>query len=218
MPITLEEALVFTLKWEGGYTNDPLDPGGATNFGIIQKRYDQYRKSKGLNKQSVKFITKAEYVEIYEDYYWKPVRSEYLQGPLGLALFDTAVNMGVGGAISRLQASLKLPITGKWTQSISDVIHSADQTKVALNICKLRIAKRYARVKQRPSQRRFLRGWLNRDNDLIVKVKSLAGLLPLSVEENFGYDFDIDEISKEFNDDYLKEISVFDEDEDDDEG
>lgn len=213
MPITLEEALVFTLKWEGGYTNDPLDPGGATKYGITQGRYNQYRSAKGLSRQSVKFITKTEYKEIYEKYYWDPVRSQYLQGTLGLVLFDTAVNMGVGGAISRLQAALKVKITGKWTQDISDVIHSADQTAVALYICKLRIAKRYARVRQRPSQRKFLRGWLNRDNDLIVKVKSMVGMLPMSDEINFDYDFDSDEIAAEFTDEYLDEVAEFDEDE-----
>ena len=34
MPITLSEALQFTLKWEGGYTNHPKDPGGATNVNL----------------------------------------------------------------------------------------------------------------------------------------------------------------------------------------
>ena len=210
MPITIQEALVFTLKWEGGYSNHPLDPGGATNYGIIQSRYDQYRKSKGLATQSVKFISKAEYEEIYDVYYWDPVRAQYVSGPLGLALFDTAVNLGVGGCISRLQASLKVPITGKWTQAISDVIHSADQTAVAINICKLRIAKRYARVKQKPSQTVFLKGWLNRDNDLLKKVKSLAGVSSLAVDE-FSNEFDDDEVQKEFDQSLLDELENYDE-------
>ena len=210
MPITLQEALVFTLKWEGGFSNHPLDPGGATNYGIIQSRYDQYRKSKGLSTQSVKFISKAEYEEIYDVYYWDPVRAQYVSGPLGLALFDTAVNLGVGGCISRLQASLKVPITGKWTQAISDVIHSADQTAVAINICKLRIAKRYARVKQKPSQTVFLKGWLNRDNDLLKKVKSLAGVTSLAVDE-FSNEFDDDEIQEEFDHSLLEELEHYDE-------
>ena len=81
MPITLSDALIFTLAWEGGYTNHPLDPGGATNFGIIQVEYDKYRKSKNLSTQSVKFITKNEYTEIYDKQYWEPVRSQYLLGP-----------------------------------------------------------------------------------------------------------------------------------------
>lgn len=215
MPITLDEALKFTLKWEGGYTNHPLDPGGATNYGIIQTRYNSYRKSKNLPIQPVKLITKAEYTEIYEKYYWDPVRSQYLLGTLGLVLFDTAVNMGVSGAISRLQASLKVPITGKWTEAISDKIHNSDQTAIALNICKLRVAKRYARVKQKPSQKVFLRGWLNRDNDLIKKVKSMVGIMSLSEDvDNFDYEFDSDEIIAEYTDELINEISFFDEEED----
>ena len=210
MPITLKEALVFTLKWEGGFTNHPLDPGGATNYGIIQSRYDQYRKSKGLALQSVKNISKSEYEEIYDVYYWDPVRAQYVSGPLGLALFDTAVNLGVGGCISRLQASLKVPITGKWTQAISDKIHSADQTAVAINICKLRVAKRYARVRQNATQKVFLKGWLNRDNDLLRKVKSLAGVSSLAFDE-FSNEFDDEEIQSEFDDSLLDEIDNFDE-------
>ena len=210
MPITLKEALVFTLAWEGGFTNHPLDPGGATNYGVIQSRYDEYRKFKGLAKQSVKFITKSEYEEIYDKYYWDPVRAQYVSGPLGLALFDTAVNLGVGGCISRLQASLKVPITGKWTKEISDVIHSADQTAVAINICKLRIAKRYARVKQNSTQRVFLRGWLNRDNALMKKVKSLAGVTSLAFDE-FSNEFDDEEIQNEFDPSLLDELEGYDE-------
>jgi lysozyme family protein len=210
MPITLDEALQFTLKWEGGFTNHPKDPGGPTNFGIIQSRYDEYRNYKKLPKQSVKFITKTEYTEIYDKYYWDPVRSQWLQGTLGLVLFDTAVNMGVGGAMTRLHKALNLPIESVWTKAISDLIHESDQDKLALEICKMRIAKRYARVSERKDQAVFLRGWLNRDNSLIVKVKSLAGLTPLSLEE-FSYDFDEDEIMSLYTDQVLYELEQFDE-------
>lgn len=215
MPITLQEALIFTLKWEGGYSNHPLDPGGATNFGIIQSRYNQYLRTKGLPAKPVKQITKAEYEEIYDKFYWDPVRAQYVDGTLGLVLFDTAVNLGVGGCISRLQSSLKVPITGRWTQAISDKIHSSDQLAVALNICKLRIAKRYQRVKQNSTQKVFLNGWLNRDNDLIVKVKSMAGIKSMSVEE-FSYDFDSDEVLGEFDQDLLDELDKFDQENQDD--
>jgi len=211
MPITLQEALLFTLKWEGGYSNHPLDPGGATNFGIIQSRYNEYLKSKGQGPKPVKFITKAEYEEIYDKYYWDPVRAQYVDGTLGLVLFDTAVNLGVGGCLSRLQSSLKLPITGTWTQNISDNIHSADQLAIALNICKLRIAKRYQRVKQNPTQKVFLAGWLNRDNALIVKVKSMVGIKSMSVEE-FAYDFDSDDVLGEFDQNLLDELDKYDQD------
>lgn len=210
MPITLSDALIFTLAWEGGFTNHPLDPGGATNFGVIQSRYDEYRKLKKLKTQSVKFITKAEYEEIYDKYYWDPVRAQYLSGPLGLSLFDTAVNLGVGGALSRLQSSMKLPVTGTWTKNISDKIHDSNQLDIAINICKLRVAKRYARVKQRPDQVVFLKGWLNRDNALLRKVKSLGGTAALSIEP--GYDFDTEEIMNEYDVELLSQLDSFDQD------
>lgn len=214
MPITLEEALRFTLKWEGGYTNDPLDPGGPTNFGVIQSRYDQYRRDNNLSLQSVKFITKKEYTEIYEKYYWDPIRAEWVSSPLGLVLFDTAVNLGVGGATARLQSSLKVPVTSRWTQAISNTIHTADQVAVALNICNLRIAKRYARVRQRSDQKRFLRGWLNRDNDLIREVRSMVGIQKLDFgEEDFQYEFDSDEILQMFDPILLLELDEYDENE-----
>jgi hypothetical protein len=207
MPITLKDALVFTLKWEGTkFTDHPNDPGGPTRYGIIQREYDKYRRAKGMPVRSVNLITEPEYNEIYEKSYWNPVRSEWLSGPLGLTLFDTAVNLGVGGALSRLQAALKIPISGTWTQEISDVIHDVDQTQIALIICNLRIKKRYDRVKQAPSQKVFLQGWLNRDKDLINKVKSLAGLAT-------QFDFeDLSEIDEEFDQNTLDLIEKFDED------
>lgn len=209
MPITLDEALKFTLKWEGGYTNDPLDPGGPTNFGIIQSRYDEYRKSKNLPTQSVKSITISEYTEIYDKYYWDPIRAQWVSNPLGLVLFDTAVNLGVGGATARLQASLKVSVTSKWTQAISDKIHLSDQFAVALNICNLRIAKRYARVGKAPKQKRFLQGWLNRDNALIREIKKMNGVVNLS--EDFSYEFDSDEIMNMFESILLQDLEEFDE-------
>jgi hypothetical protein len=116
----------------------------------------------------------------------------------------------VGGALSRLQSSLKLPVTGTWTQNISDLIHEANQIDLAINICKLRIAKRYARIKQRPDQVVFLKGWLNRDNALLRKVKSLGDISAMSFEP--GYDFDLDEIMLEFDVELLSQLDSFDQD------
>jgi lysozyme family protein len=175
MPIEFEDALKFVLKWEGGFTNHPKDPGGATNKGITQKVYDVYKVSRKHPKMSVKHILDFEVKEIYETKYWDLVRAKWLKAPLGLVMFDTAVNFGPAGAIRRLQKALKVTITGAWTQEISDVIHECDSGKVALEICKLRKIWRNYRVKQNPSQKVFLKGWLNRDNDLINEVNKLLG-------------------------------------------
>ena len=88
MTITLKEVLKFTLKWEGGFTDDPVDPGGATNKGIIQSVYNRYRRKNGLGIRTVRNLTEEEMLEIYEKDYWDLVRAKYLKSPLGLVMFD----------------------------------------------------------------------------------------------------------------------------------
>ena len=55
-----ERALDFVLEVEGGYTNDPVDRGGATNKGILQRVYDRYRKAEGLRPADVRRILNME--------------------------------------------------------------------------------------------------------------------------------------------------------------
>lgn len=94
------------LAHEGGFVNDPDDPGGPTNRGVTQRVYDGYRKRNGLAPRSVRGITAEEIHEIYRDQYWDAVRGDDL--PLGLdyAVFDYAVNSGVKRAAQHLQEVL----------------------------------------------------------------------------------------------------------------
>jgi lysozyme family protein len=211
MPIKFEDALEFVLKWEGGYTNHPNDLGGATNKGITQKRYNQYRLMKKHPIMDVKFILDYEVKEVYDIYYWDTVRAQYLQAPLGLVMFDTSVNFGPAGAIRRLQKALNLRVTGVWTQEISDVVHSCDGAKIALSICNMRKAWRAYRAEKSPKQKVFLKGWLNRDNDLIDKVKEMQKLNILSIENEVNLHEDPEE---EFLEDDL--LLVAEEDSNDD--
>lgn len=99
-----ENALKFVLNREGGYVNDPNDPGGATNKGITQKTYDSWRKSKGLKTQSVKVIQDSEVKEIYYKNYWLAAGCQKMHVRFAVACFDTAVNMGVSTVKPLLEA------------------------------------------------------------------------------------------------------------------
>lgn len=208
MKIEFETALKFVLKWEGGFTNHPNDLGGATNKGITQKVYDDYRINKKLAKRSVQLISEPELNEIYENNYWEPVRAKWLRAPLALVMFDTSVNFGPAGALRRLQKALNLKVTGRWTKEISDVIHTCDAVEVALEICKLRRLWRHYRVKKNPSQSVFLKGWLNRDNDLVNEVNKLAGIQTFDFDdevkhcENSEINFDEEMLLKVSEEDY----------------
>ena len=99
-----ETMLNFVLLREGGYVNDPDDPGGETNHGITHEVYDSYRRSKKLPKRSVKYITDDEVVDIYYNNYYKASGADKIKNPrLAMAVFDTSVNMGVSVAFPVLK-------------------------------------------------------------------------------------------------------------------
>ena len=107
-----QAALPFILRWENGYVNHPADPGGATNRGVTQRVYDEWRTRQGLPARDVRQVTDDEVHAIYEANYWVPPRCDLLQRQLDLVQFDTAVNMGVGRAVRMLQASLGCAVDG----------------------------------------------------------------------------------------------------------
>lgn len=88
----------LTLQWEGGYTNHPDDPGGPTNLGIIQTEYNNWRRSKNLPLQSVRWITQDEARSIYKNKYWNVMDCDNLPAGLDFAVYDAAVNNGTGRA------------------------------------------------------------------------------------------------------------------------
>jgi len=77
------KALEFTLKWEGGYVNDPKDPGGETKFGISKQKYPD---------EDITHLTLARACELYERDYWLQWKCNERPMPLGAVAFDLYVN------------------------------------------------------------------------------------------------------------------------------
>jgi lysozyme family protein len=113
MKANFDKSLALVLVHEGGYVNHPKDPGGATNRGVTQAVYDAYRKTRGKAGQSVKFITDEEVNAIYKFQYWDRVQGDLLPAGLDYAVFDFAVNSGVGRASKYLQAVLGVAQDGQ---------------------------------------------------------------------------------------------------------
>ena len=102
-----------TLKWEGGYSNDKYDTGGATMHGIIQREYDSYRARHDLPKRSVRLIEPAEEQDIYLHSYWDEVRADELPRGVDLAVFDYGVNSGPQRAVKSMQRALGVAADGR---------------------------------------------------------------------------------------------------------
>jgi lysozyme family protein len=105
MQLNFDQALTWVLEYEGGFSNDPHDPGGATMWGIIQREYDTYRKAKRELPQSVSHISIAERDEIYRKNYWDVMDCDDLPAGIDACAFDAAVNSGPGRAKQWLAAS-----------------------------------------------------------------------------------------------------------------
>lgn len=168
------EALRFSLRWEGGYANNPADIGGETNKGVTTNTYAAYRRKKGVSSQSVKYVTDEEVYEIYRDMYWKPAQCDLAVRPLAIVHFDTAVNFGVGGATLFLQEVLGVTADGAFGPGTRAALQQANSIDTAKRYCQARIDYRYRRITQNASQRVFLTGWLNRDNDLLKYISGMG--------------------------------------------
>jgi lysozyme family protein len=107
-----QQALALTLREEGGYSNNPADPGRATLWGITQATYDDWRVEHHATVRNVALMAKVECECIYSAEYWHPIKGDDLPFPLAVCLFDFAVNSGVSGAVKQLQHCLKLKPDG----------------------------------------------------------------------------------------------------------
>jgi lysozyme family protein len=101
-----QKSLQKVLLHEGGYVNHPKDPGGATNKGVTQKVYDDYRSGKGLKDRSVKNLEESELEEIYRVRYWSGIKGDSLPAGVSYVVFDGAVNSGVAQSVKWLQRAL----------------------------------------------------------------------------------------------------------------
>jgi len=91
MKENFDKAFEFVLKWEGGYVNNPKDPGGETKYGISKRSYPNL---------DIKNLTKEQAKSIYYADYWLKAKCNDYAYPRDIIIFDTAVNTGVGTALN----------------------------------------------------------------------------------------------------------------------
>ena len=104
-----QPCLAFTLKYEGGRSNDPRDPGGRTMEGVTQRTYNAYCAKMGHGQKDVYLMLPQERDEIYHTGYWDAVKGDMLRHGEDLCVFDFAVNSGPARALARRAAVLKTP-------------------------------------------------------------------------------------------------------------
>lgn len=163
------------IKREGGYVDDPADPGGATKFGITLRTLAKWR-GHPVDKRDVMYLSEYEAGQIYE--------ARYIDGPgyLGIAdphvldfVVDSAVNFGPDDATPWLQQACNilgadLKVDGACGPKTVAVANSMNPLRLCVIMMALRIMKRGRRITDAPSQSRFAAGWANRDGSMLIDL------------------------------------------------
>ena len=102
MKENFDQSFEMVLKHEGGYVNDPRDPGGRTNLGVTQRAWEGY-VGKPVDEDFMRKLTPEGVKPFYKAMYWDKIKGDQLPNGVDYAAYDLAVNSGVGRAAKFLQ-------------------------------------------------------------------------------------------------------------------
>ena len=156
------EAVALILKHEGGYVNDPRDPGGETNHGISKRAYPA---------ENIAALTVERAKELYYRDYWLPVRGDDLPPALALVTFDMAVNAGTGIAIKLLQRALGVTDDGLLGPVTLAKAKATNGLEVAVRVSRRRILY-YAAL---PGWQHYAASWTQRTLETVAVAAQAFG-------------------------------------------
>lgn len=164
-----KKLIPFIKKWEGGYVNDPLDKGGATNMGVTIATYRNYRAKKGYSSTSVedlKAMTSVEWQEIFKVLYWDRWQADYIYSQsVANILVDWVWASGLWG-IKIPQRILGVTPDGIVGKKTLMALHGQNPLAIFNEIKAARITYIDDICKKTPTNERFRCGWMNRLNDI----------------------------------------------------
>ena len=163
------ESLLKLLQHEGGFVNDPQDPGGMTNLGVTKKVWESWI-SRPATKQDMMALTPLAVGSLYKAKYWDKVRGDDLPDGLDYCVFDFAVNSGVGRAARALQGLVGAAVDGMIGRSTLAAVHAMDPVTLINELCDHR--QRF--LEGLSTFHRFGRGWTRRVKEVRADALAMA--------------------------------------------
>jgi lysozyme family protein len=157
LAMAFADCLSIILESEGGFVNNPQDPGGATNLGITLKVLEDFR-GQPQTVDHVRALTVADVSPIYEANYWNAAHCGDCPTGVDLIVFDQAVNQGVGRAVRSLQKAVGVGVDGHIGPATLAAIKAAEAAATINAIS----ADREAFYRGLSTFPTFGKGWLNR--------------------------------------------------------
>lgn len=124
------DAMSVLLDFEGGYVNDPRDPGGETKYGISKRAYPN---------EDIANLTMERACELYRKDYWDLVKADQLPPKVRFAVFDAAVNSGVAQAVKWLQRAAGAQVDGVLGPRTLQKVAEVDPLSLAVQFLALRL-------------------------------------------------------------------------------
>lgn len=103
----INQALKHLLGNEGGYSDNPVDPGGKTMYGITERVARAHGYMGEMRDLPLPVAT-----DIYRINYWTPIKADQLPDGLRFHVFDAAVNSGPAQAVKWLQQAAGITVDG----------------------------------------------------------------------------------------------------------
>jgi len=159
-----DECFEMVLKHEGGYVNDPRDPGGRTNLGVTQRAWEAYLNRKS-SEEEMRKLTPNIVKPFYKAMYWDKIKGDDLPSGVDYAAFDLAVNSGVGRAAKYLQQIAGVTADGVIGPKSLEAIKSRDPKEMADALCDMRMDF----LRRLPTFETYGKGWSRRVAEVSVK-------------------------------------------------
>jgi lysozyme family protein len=160
-----ETAFEKVLAHEGGYVNDPRDPGGRTNLGVTQRAWEAY-VGHPVDEEFMRKLTPNIVKPFYKAMYWDKIKGDQLPSGVDYAAYDLAVNSGVGRAAKYLQELVGVTADGSIGPASLAAIAKYDSRELLMLLCE----KRLEFLQRLPTYQTFGKGWSRR----VAEVKLAA--------------------------------------------
>lgn len=182
---SVEEVAAQIVAREGGYVNDPDDPGGATNYGVtigtMKSLGLDLNKDGRVDATDVRMLTRAQAQQIFVEHYFRRPRLSDLPPGVQASVFDMYVNAGTNAVkiLQRLVARMGFSATADGVIGPQTVAAAHDAAAAAPDhfADAYGIARRnyyYSLADQRPASRKYARsksggkgGWITRAEEFI---------------------------------------------------
>jgi lysozyme family protein len=168
MNANFDACLAKLLAHEGGFSNHPSDPGGMTNLGVTARVWEEW-VGHPVDEKQMRALTPALVAPLYKRKYWDACRANELISGLDYAVFDCAVNSGVGRAVKLLQSCVGATPDGGYGSITAALVKKAQQEDPA-RLISVYCSKRLEFLESLKTFPVFGKGWSRR----VAEVKEAA--------------------------------------------